>query len=134
MPGARKGPTAIINASHHLEWFDEELEAECYQCGIATLDPIEPNADGPAAMHDDIFKYARRVVRDGKFPFGLGGDHSVTHGLIRAVMGKHKKLSVLQIDAHMDLRDEFQGSRHSRRVTGGASLPEAEPDLAGDGP
>ena len=110
MPGARKGPAAIISASHHLEWFDEELEAECYKCGIATLDALEPNVDGPAAMERDIFRMARRVVRDGKFPLALGGDHSITLGLVRATMTKHKKLSVLQIDAHLDLRNEYLGS------------------------
>ena len=113
MPGARNGPTAIIDASRQIEWFDEELEAECYRCGIATLDPLEAQAAGPAAMHEAIYRYARKVVRDGKFPFGLGGDHSVSHGLIRAVMSKHKNLSVLQIDAHTDLRDEYQGSPNS---------------------
>ena len=113
MPGSRNGPAAIISASNHLEVFDEELETECYKHGIATLDALEPNADGPAAMQKDIFRAARRVVRDGKFLFGLGGDHSVSLGLIQAVMAKHKKLSVLQIDAHLDLRDKFLGSSHA---------------------
>ncbi|MFQ5495146.1 MAG: agmatinase [Phycisphaerae bacterium] len=111
LPGARHAPAAIINASYHLEWFDEELEVEAYDCGVATLDALEPSLDGPEAMHERIFKHARRVVRDGKIPIGLGGDHSVTAGLVRAVMTKHKKLSVLQIDAHLDLRDRFLGSR-----------------------
>lgn len=113
MPGARNAPAAIVSASYHLEWFDEELEKECYKCGIATVDPIETNLDGPKAMHEDIFKHARRVVRDGKFPLGLGGDHSVTSALVRAAMTKHKKLSVLQLDAHLDLRDRFLGSSHA---------------------
>ena len=111
--GARNGPAAIISASQHMEWFDEELEAECYKCGIATLDPIEPNIVGPEAMHQDLFKFAKRVVRDGKFLFGLGGDHSISSALVRAVMTKHRKLSVLQIDAHCDLRDSYQNSPYS---------------------
>ena len=112
MPGSRHGPAAIITASQHLEWFDEELEAECYKCGIATLDPVEPNLDGPAAMHEDLFKAARRIVRDGKFLFSLGGDHSISSALVRAVRTKHKKVSVLQIDAHADLRDSYYGSAY----------------------
>ena len=80
--GARKGPAAIISASQHLEWFDEELEAECYDCGIATLDAVEPNMAGPEAMHEDL-------------------------------LTKHKKLSILQIDAHCDLRDSYHKSRYS---------------------
>ena len=113
MPGARHGPAAVISASYHLEWFDEELEAECYKCGIATLQALEVNLDGPKAMHEDLFKHTRRIVRDGKFPFGLGGDHSITSALVRAVMTKRRKLSILQIDAHLDLRDRFLGSAHA---------------------
>lgn len=111
--GARNGPRAIISASQHVEDFDEELDTEGYKAGIATLDPIAPNAMGPEAMHLDVFKTARRVVGDGKFLFALGGDHSISSGLVRAVMTTHKKLSVLQIDAHPDLRNRFQGSSYS---------------------
>ncbi len=111
--GTRDGPRAIISASQHVEDFDEELDAECYQCGIATLEAIAPNVTGPEAMSADIFKVARRVVRDGKFLFSLGGEHSISAPLVRAVMTRHKKLSVLQIDAHADLRRSFHGSPHS---------------------
>lgn len=111
--GARRGPSAIIEASGQLEDFDEEYGREFVGCGIATLAPVEPNAAGPAEMHEDITRAARRVVRDGKFLIGLGGEHSITSGLVRAVLGKHKKLSVLQIDAHADLRASYQGSPHS---------------------
>ncbi len=112
-PGARFGPSAIITASQHVEWFDEELEVECHRAGITTLDPIEVNLAGPEAMHKELFKRARRVVRDGKFLFGLGGDHSISSALVRAVKIKHKRLSVLQIDAHDDLRDTFLGSPYA---------------------
>lgn len=111
--GARNGAPAIIAASHHVEWFDEELERECHKCGIATLDAVQPNLGGPKAMEEDLFRAARRIVRDGKFLFGLGGDHSISAGLIRGVMTKHKKLSVLQIDAHLDMRPEFLGSPYA---------------------
>ncbi len=126
--GARNGPAAIISASQHIEYFDDELLASCYQAGIATLDPIEPNLAGPEAMHEDLFKAARRVVRDGKFLFALGGDHSISSALIRAAMTKHKKLSVLQIDAHLDLRSTYNGTKYShacvmrRAVEMGASI------------
>lgn len=113
LSGARKGPAAIISASQQLEWFDEELQAECYKCGIATLDAVEPNMVGPEAMHEALYKHARRVVRDGKFLLGLGGEHGISSALVRAVMSKHKKLSVLQIDAHCDLRESYQHSRYS---------------------
>ena len=112
-PGTRLGPEAIIAASQHVEWFDDEVESECHKCGITTLDPVEPNAIGPDAMHQDLFKHARRVVRDGKFLIGLGGEHGISSALVRAAMTKHKKLSVLQLDAHSDLRDTYQRSRYS---------------------
>lgn len=126
--GTRNGPAAIIRASQQVELFDEELEGEFYRAGIATLDPMLPEMSGPEEMHGAIFEVARRIVRDGKTIVGLGGEHSVTSGLIRAVMGKHKKLSILQIDAHLDLRDEWEGTPYShasvmrRCVEMGASL------------
>lgn len=111
--GTREGPAAIIRASQQVELFDEELEAECHKAGVATLDPLMPNMAGPAAMHEEIFAAAKKIVRDGKFLIGLGGEHSITSGLVRATMTKHKKLSILQIDAHLDLRDSWEGSKHS---------------------
>ena len=111
--GTREGPAAIIRASQQVELFDEELEGEYYKTGIATLESVMPNMAGPAAMHEDVYQAARRVVRDGKTLIGLGGEHSITSGLVRAVMGKHKKLSILQIDAHLDLRNEWEGTPYS---------------------
>lgn len=111
--GTREGPAAIIRASQQVEMFDEELEGEFYKAGIATLDSIMPNMTGPQAMHEDVYQAARRVVRDGKTLIGLGGEHSITSALVRAAMTKHKKLSILQIDAHLDLRNEWEGTPYS---------------------
>ncbi|MBI3834256.1 MAG: agmatinase family protein [Planctomycetes bacterium] len=111
--GTRGGPHAIIHASQQVELFDDELEIEAYKAGVATLDPLLPNMSGPKAMVEDLYAAARKVVRDGKFLLGLGGEHSITPGLIRAVMEKHKTLSILQIDAHLDLRDEWEGTPYS---------------------
>ena len=111
--GARAGPRAIITASQQVEDYDEELGRESYRAGIATLAPLEPDARGPQAMTERIYKVARRIVRDGKFLIGLGGEHSISAALVRAVHTRHKQLSVLQIDAHADLRDTYQGSPFS---------------------
>ncbi len=111
--GTRRGPRAIISASQEVEWFDDEYAREFHEVGIATLDPMGPNAAGPQAMHEDIYKAARKVVRDKKILIGLGGEHSITSALVRAVKAKHKKLSVLQIDAHADLRDSYEGTPYS---------------------
>ena len=124
--GARFGPEAVIAASDQLELFDDELLFEPYRAGVATLPPVAPNAAGPEAMHEDVFRTARKIVRDGKFLFGLGGEHGVTSGLVRAVATRHRKLSVLQIDAHLDLRDSYQGSPFSHAAVMRRCLDHAE--------
>lgn len=111
--GSRNAPAAIIAASQQVELFDDELLFEPYRAGIATLEPLGVEAAGPEAMHAAIFTAARRIVRDGKFLFAFGGEHGITSGLVRAVAAKHRKLSILQFDAHLDLRDSYQGSPYS---------------------
>jgi agmatinase len=111
--GTRRGPRAIIAASQHVELFDEEYGREFQEPGIATLDALSPNMAGPKQMMEDVYKAARKVVGDRKFIIGLGGEHTITSGLVRAVLSRHKRLSVLQVDAHADLRDSYEGTRFS---------------------
>ncbi|HRX86951.1 MAG TPA: agmatinase [Phycisphaerae bacterium] len=111
--GTRRGPEAIIAASEHLETYDEETGLEPVDAGVCVLPMLEQHVDGPAAMTAAIHAAAAPVVADGKFLIGLGGEHGVTPGLVRATAEKHEKLSVLQIDAHLDLRDSYQGSQWS---------------------
>ncbi len=110
-PGARRGPIAILEASTHLETYDEELRRETWEgIGIATLPAVVPDTTGPAATMARIEAAAREVVAAGRFLVGLGGEHSVTAPLVRAVRACHDQAGVLQFDAHADLRDEFEGS------------------------
>lgn len=111
--GTRDGPRAVISASQQVELFDVDLGRESHAAGVATLDPLEPDARGPRAMHERIHRAALPVVRDGKFLIGIGGEHSVSSALVRAARARHKRLSVLQIDAHADLRDSYQGEPYS---------------------
>jgi agmatinase len=111
--GTREGPRAIITASQQVELYDEHLGRESWQAGVATLDPLEPDSRGPQQMVERVYRAAKRVVADGKFLLGLGGEHSISSGFVRAVHTSYKDLSVLQIDAHADLRDEFHGSPYS---------------------
>ncbi len=111
--GTRDGPRAIIAASQQVELYDEHLHRESVRTGIATLEPLEPDARGPEFMHRRVYAAARGIVRDGKFLIAMGGEHGITSGLVRAVKARHKDLSVLQLDAHADLRDSYQGSPHS---------------------
>ena len=80
LPGSRRGPLAILEASTHMELFDEELEGETFRVGFHTLDPLEAVASGPEEMIRQIEKYVGPVVRANKFPVLLGGEHTITLG------------------------------------------------------
>jgi agmatinase len=113
-PGARRGPIAILEASTHLETFDEELGRETWEeVGIETLPAVVPDTSSPAATLERIERVASEIVSGGKFLVALGGEHSVSAPLVRAVRGKNPGLGVLQLDAHADLRDSFEGSPHN---------------------
>lgn len=108
--GTRNGPRAIITASQQVELYDEELGGEFVDAGITTLPPLAPEMAGPEHQVKAVYEAARGVVRGGQFLLGLGGEHSITSGMVRAVREKYRDLSVLQIDAHADLRDEWEGT------------------------
>ncbi len=115
--GTREGPQAIISASKQVELFDEELETEPYKAGICTLNELEPTSKGPEQMVEKIYKVGRQLVRDKKIVVMLGGEHTISMGMIKAYKRGYKDLSVLQLDAHADLRDSFQGSKFSHACT-----------------
>jgi agmatinase len=109
--GTRNGPGAIIAASRNMETWDEELNVETFsQIGIATLPPID-TADGTLEkVLAEINTTQLSLLSDGKFPVALGGEHSLTPPLVSAAVKKFPDLTVLQIDAHADLRDSYQGN------------------------
>jgi agmatinase len=111
--GAKHGPSAVIAASEHMENYDDELGAEYHTAGIATLEPIEPDVSGPEAMCGRIEQAAGRVLDDRKILIGLGGEHTISIGLFRAIHRRVPDVSVLQIDAHADMRDRYQSSPYS---------------------
>jgi agmatinase len=113
LPGARFGPRALLTASLNVELFDEELRWNASQVGIHTLSPIEPVASGPQVMIPIIADEVRGLFHRGKFPVILGGDHSVSIGAFQALAETWENLWVLQLDAHADLRPEYQGSPFS---------------------
>ncbi len=118
LPGARRGPLAIIEASTHLELFDEELQVETFQIGIHTLDPLEALACGPEEMVRQVRLCAQRVLDTSKFLVLLGGEHSLTLGVAQAIKDKFPQVTYLQLDAHADLRDEYEGTRFSHACVG----------------
>jgi agmatinase len=111
--GTKEGPQALIAASRHMELYDEELDYEVYQVGLHTLRELEPIASGPKAMLDRITEVTRELLAHGKFVVGLGGEHTISFGLVRAYAERFPGLSVLQFDAHADLRDAYQGTPYN---------------------
>jgi agmatinase len=108
--GTRNGPREILAASAHLELWDEETSSNVHSIGIFTL----PEMAFPFATMDEVMNEVRRVAGElagrGKFPFVLGGEHSITAPVVAALADRHSGLSVLQIDAHADLRESFMGT------------------------
>lgn len=109
-PGTREGPQAIIDASRNLELYDAELRRSPYRVGIHTLRAVEPVMGNAAGMVDRIEQVTGHLLDQDKFVVTLGGDHLTSIGVVRAFAKRHSGLSVLQIDAHADLREEYEGS------------------------
>ena len=112
-PGSRRGPAAIIEASTNMELYDEELKKETYMAGIHTTLPVAIDARGPKNMVNIVRKKISRIVGLNKIPVMLGGEHSITLGAVQAMIEKYPELTVLQFDAHADLRDTYQGSPYN---------------------
>lgn len=110
--GTGLGAKAIIAASRVLEHYDEETDAEVYKLGIHTLDE-SPSIDPPESMMQSLYARAKWLVAHDKFIAMIGGEHSVSAPVIRAHAERFDNLSVLQIDAHADLRDTYDGTPHS---------------------
>jgi len=111
--GARNGPKSIIEASFYLEWLDIELDREIYNVGIHTLPDLEPALNSPEAMADRVYATVKNLLDQSKFVVTIGGEHSISFGVIRACSEKFEGLCVLQLDAHSDLRDKYLGTKYS---------------------
>jgi len=118
LPGSRRGPLAILEASTHMELFDEEFGIDTSHVGFHTLEPLEAVASGPEAMVRQIQAYAQKVIRAKKFPVLIGGEHTVSLGMARAIKEKYPDVSFLQLDAHADLRNSFEGTSWSHACVG----------------
>ncbi len=110
--GADKGPEALLEASANMELYDIETDTEVYLKGIYTVPAIAQDAS-PEAMVEAAEKETLNYLGTGKFVVTIGGEHSVSIGPIQAYAKKFKNLSVLQIDAHADLRDSYEGSKNN---------------------
>jgi len=108
--GADKGPAAIIDASGTVENYDIESDSEPYKAGIFTDKPVAEKRT-PEKMAAGVEKRITGHLSAGRFPIVLGGEHSVSIGAIAAQAKKFDKLTILQLDAHGDLRNEYHGSK-----------------------
>jgi agmatinase len=110
--GADKGPAAIIEASANMELYDIETDSEVYRKGIYTDKAIEEKLT-PENMVEAVKKRIRDYIEKDKFTVVLGGEHSVSIGSIKAHVENNAGISVLQLDAHCDLRDQYNGSKYN---------------------
>lgn len=111
--GTRNGPHEILVASSHMELWDEETQTDVHSVGIFTLPEMEFPHGSMDAIVSEIRRVAGELVNRGKFPIVLGGEHSITPPVVAAVAAKYPGLSVLQLDAHADLRESFMGTPHN---------------------
>jgi agmatinase len=128
--GTGRGASAIIDASRNMELYDDETDAEVYRLGIHTLDE-SPSVEPPERMMKSLLTRARELVATRKFVAMIGGEHSVSAPVIQAHAEAYENISVLQIDAHADLRDTYDGTPHSHasimaRVTRDLKIPSVQ--------
>ncbi len=112
--GSDKFPKALLKASHYVEFYDEELDTETYKkCGIATIEALDFTNKYDAEAIQYIAKETEKHIANGKFVISVGAEHSVTYGFVMAHAKKYPNLTVLQLDAHSDLREAYQGNPYS---------------------
>lgn len=112
--GTRLGPAAIIEASQQVELYDSMLGIEAApKYGVHTLPRLHPTLASPAEAVDSIAQAVAALPLDDRLLVTLGGEHSLTPGVVRTLAARYPDLVIVQIDAHADLRDSFEGSPYS---------------------
>ncbi|MCJ7447271.1 MAG: agmatinase [Bacteroidales bacterium] len=114
--GAEQGPDAVMEASVNLEFYDIETGTEVHRKGIHTIDPIREK-HSPESLINAVYKKTLHLLTEKKFPVIVGGNHTVSIGAARAFSEHFSNLSVLQLDAHTDLRQEYEGSSYNHACT-----------------
>ena len=111
--GTRNGPHEILQASSHMELWDEEMQVDVHGVGLFTLPEMELPFGEMEPLIDEIERVAYEVIGRDKFLMSLGGEHSITPPLVSAAARRYPTLSLLQIDAHADMRDAYMGTIHN---------------------
>ena len=110
--GADKGPQAILDASYNLEFYDIETDSEVFRKGIFTESAVE-GLGTPEQVAKAVCQRTTALLDKDKFPVILGGEHSVSIGVFEAIANRYDNLTILQLDAHTDLRSEYEGNAHN---------------------
>jgi len=115
--GTKKGPKAIIENSAGIMWYDDEIGKNISDVGICTLEELKAENE-PESMINAIYRKVKEIIKNNKFPVIIGGEHTITQGCVKAAAEEYKNLSVLQVDAHTDLADEWDDTKYSHACAG----------------
>jgi agmatinase len=118
IPGARNGPKAVFEASNHMELYDDELGKETYEVGISTGEQLDVTDKSPEDMLNMVSKAVSSEIESQKYQVVVGGEHSISLGVVRKLVKNYPNLSVLQLDAHADLRDSYDGTPYKHACVG----------------
>lgn len=110
--GADEGFEAFLDASENMELYDIETNTEVYQNGVHILDPINEKSS-PEEVFKNVYSQTKKLLETYKFLTFFGGEHSVSIGVIKAFYEKHPDITVVQLDAHADLRKTYMGSAYN---------------------
>ncbi|WP_421774708.1 agmatinase [Gracilimonas sp.] len=110
--GADQGFEAFLDAAENMEIYDIETDSEVYKRGVHIIDPILEDSS-PEAMFETVYKSTKELLAAEKFLTFFGGEHSVSIGIIKAFYEAHPNITILQLDAHTDLRPEYHGSPYN---------------------
>ncbi len=113
LKGANKGFNAFLYASENMELYDIETESEPYREGIFLPKPLNVKKDTPEEMVKRVYSETKKLLRYDRFLTFFGGEHSISIGILRAYAEKFKNMTVLQLDAHSDLRQEYEGTKYN---------------------
>ncbi|MFN8673411.1 MAG: agmatinase [Candidatus Sericytochromatia bacterium] len=128
--GSEKGPDAILEASANMELYDIETRTQPYKKGIFTAEKIETDKE-PEYLFEMVLEKARKFIKDDKILVTIGGNHCVPIGSCKAYAEKYENLSVLQIDAHSDMRDSYQDNKYSHACAMARMSEYAKPVMVG---
>lgn len=110
--GADRGFEAFLNASEHMETYDIETNSEVYKKGIHIVDPILADSS-PEGVYEAVYNNTKELLKTDKFLTFFGGEHSISIGILKAFYEAYPDITILQLDAHTDLRTEYEGSPYN---------------------